>query len=110
MEKRKLKILEVDRLLKQGEKSVRDIFNAYRSKDYDIIVFPWRKDKTCTEVIVFSYSFFDELKYFFEISNKGDEDDPFYDFDLEGMETQTFYDILDEQFEIEVNNLTDVEK
>lgn len=109
MKKRKLKILEVDRPLKSEEKSV-ELFNVYRARGYDIIVFPWKKDKTRTEVIFFDYLLLSELEDLFEISSNFYSDDPFHDFDLEEIETQAFYDILDVKFEIEVNNLTDVEK
>jgi hypothetical protein len=109
MKKRKLKILEINRPLKPEEK-LTELLNVYRAKGYDIIVFPWKRDKTRTEVIFFDYILLSELEGLFEIPSSFYSEDPFHDFDLEGVETQTFYDILDIKFEIKVDKLTDVEK
>lgn len=110
MDRKELKILVVDRELKQGEHPVRDIFDVYKEKGYDIIIFPWRADKPCTEVVVFSYTVLENMSDLFEIPFKEyDEDEIFYDFDLDGIDEQTFYDILDQRFEVLPDNLTGVE-
>ena len=114
MEKRELKILVVDRQLKQGEKVLRDIFDVYKEKGddkgYNIVVFPYRKDKAYTEVVIFSYSIYDDIRFYFKIPKNCGEDDTLYDFDLEGITEQTFFDILDSYgHEVITDNLTDVE-
>lgn len=108
MEKRKLIILAVDRPLKQEEHS-EDIFNVYREKGYDIVIFPWKSDKTRTEVIVFNYCIFSNIKYLFHLPYVYDEDETLYDFNLEGINEQEFYDILNQKFEVVTHNLTAVE-
>jgi len=111
MAKGKLKILTVDRPLRQGEHPVRDIFDAYREKGYDMIIFPWKEDKPRTEVVVFSHDVLNDMRHVFEIPHKEySEDEILYDFDLEGIDEQTFYDILYQHFEIIVSNLTEVER
>lgn len=110
MEKRKLKILEVNRPLKSKEHSVRDIFNVYSKKGYDIIIFPWKKDKPRVEAVVFNHSIFRELRELFYLPYWEEEDKMFYDFDLEDVDEETFYDILDRNYEIEVFYLTEIEE
>ena len=112
MEKTKVKVLVVDRALKEGEHAVKNIFFPYKVKDYDIVIFPFREDKPYTEVVVLKISIKSSFEWgeLFQISVDGDEDDPFFSFELEGIEEEVFYEILSQEFEVESSNLTTVEK
>ena len=109
MAKDLLKILVINRPWREGEKCVA-VFDKYACMGYDLIIFPYREDKKNTEVVFFNRQHeytFDKL---FCIHIECDIDDWLYDFDLEGVTEQTFYDILDQQFEVSISNLTDIEK
>ncbi|MFH1608757.1 MAG: hypothetical protein ABH951_01910 [Patescibacteria group bacterium] len=108
----KLKILVIDRTTKENENIVKDVFNVYGHK-YDLLVFPPKEESA--ECLIQAVSFKPQLRHdFSEIFNQHidyeDEDDDFYDFDLEEIELDTFYDMLTQRFEVETFNLTDVEK
>jgi hypothetical protein len=108
--KNNLKVLVINRTTKEYESIVKDVFQVYGRK-YDLLIFPPKENsKECLIQVV---SFKKELKDdFSEISNQhiNDEHEDFYDFDLEEIELDTFYDMLNQRFEIETFNLTDVEK
>ncbi len=108
MEKRKLKILVINRSLKQGEHPVKDIFQHYKGK-YDVIIFPWREDKKKTEVIFFDVYLIEQFEEIFSVSIELDAPG-FFDFDQEDVTEDTFYDMLDQEFEIDNFNLTDIEE
>jgi hypothetical protein len=112
MNKEPLKILVIDRPWREGEKPC-PVFIKYGDKGYDVIIFPFTETKRKTEVIFFSHykhhSIFEEL-FCIRIPYDMDGGDPFYDFDLEDIEEQTFYDILDQKFEVSTSKLTEVER
>lgn len=108
--KRDLKILIVNRESPTEENVVKDIFFKYRN-DFDLIVFPPKESGEC---IIQCVSFKSELRHdFSEIFNQyidyEDEDDDFFDFDLCEIEMNTFYDMLDQRFEVLNYNLTNIE-
>jgi hypothetical protein len=108
----KLKILIIDRTTKENESIVKDVFNAY-GWNYDLIMFPPKEDSE--ECLIQLISFKPKLRNdFSEIFNRHVdyeyEDDDFYDFDLEEIELETFYEMLNSRFEIETFNLTEIEK
>lgn len=108
----KLKILVIDRPTKENENIVKDVFKVYGWK-YDLLIFPPKEDSE--ECLIQAVSFESKLRNdFSEIFNQyvdyEDEDDDFYDFDLEEIELDTFYDMLNQRFEIETFNLTNIEK
>jgi hypothetical protein len=108
----KLTILVINRPTKVNENIVKDVFNVYGYK-YDLLIFPPKENSE--ECIIQAVSFKSQLRYdFSEIFNRDidyeDEDDDFYDFDLEEIELDTFYDMLDRRFEVETFDLTDIEK
>lgn len=106
-----LKILVIDRQLREDEKPV-PMFEKYERKGFNVIIFPFKEDKRRTEVIFFNFRNLSIFEQLFNIRIEYDMDggDPFYDFDLEEIDEQTFYDILDQKFEVSTSNLTDVEK
>jgi len=108
-----LSILIIDRPLTEMEKVVRDIFMVYGNK-YDLIAFlPKEGDRECRiQIVSFKYSLISDLQILFNILVDYDMDDPdeFFDFDLTQIETDVFYDVLSQRFEIQIFNLTDVEK
>lgn len=110
MIKQSLKILVINRPFNQTEKPVM-LFERYEEKGYDMIIFPFREDKRRTEIIFFSFPIKDDLSILFNVHIDYDPDggDPFYDFDLEGIDEQACYDILSQRFEISTFNLTDIE-
>ena len=77
-----------------------------------VVIFPFREDKPYTEVVVLKISIKSSFEWgeLFQISVDGDEDDPFFSFELEGIEEEVFYEILSQEFEVESSNLTTVEK
>jgi len=104
-----LKILIINRESPAEENVVKDIFFKYR-KDFDLIVFPPKKESG--ECIIQAVSFRSQLRHYFsEIFNQhiDYEDDEFYDFDLQEIEMDTFYDMLDQRFEVLNYNLIDIE-
>ncbi len=109
MFKEKLKILVINRSLKEGEKPVRDIFDVYGDK-YNIIMFPPKENKNTVELIVFSRGHLFDLGRLFGIHPKYDLDDPFYDLDLDDIAEDTFYEVISQEFEIERDELTQIEK
>ena len=111
MEKTKLKILVVDRALEQGEHPVSDIFSVYKQRGFDMVVFPYKEDKQMTEIIILNTNLWGLYNWERLLSTKVNYDGPgFYDCDLEGVETDVFYEILEGEFEIDVEDLTSVEK
>jgi len=110
------KILVFDRPLNPGENAIKDIFIVYggdsENKDkYDLIVFPYKEGKERTEVVIFSQTLMHYgIMDLFEAKCEWPEGEPFGDFDLEGIDEQTFYDILDQRFIVTTDNLSDIEK
>jgi hypothetical protein len=112
MSKEKLNILVIDRHLTDEEKPVL-LFKKYQIEGYDVIIFPFREDKRITEVIFFSY--YKCLRSFEElfqtiIEQDLDDVDTFYDFDLEEIDEDAFYDVLSQKFEVISSKLTEIEK
>lgn len=111
--KNPLTVLVIDRPLKQGEKAVKDIFYIYGEK-YGLIVFPPKEeDHECRiQIVFFKYNLMSDLESIFHTSVDYDIDDPpdFFDFDLTEIGLDTFYDLLNQKFEVQPINLTDVER
>ena len=113
MAKPKLKILVVNRPLRIEEHPVNDIFLIYKQKNYDIVLFPPKETKKRTELIVLNTELMDPIHWAELLGvamNDNEEELPFYDFDLENVEEQTTYDILDQKFEVITTNLTTAEE
>lgn len=109
--KNKLRILVINRTTKENENIVKDVFNVF-GPNYDLLIFPPKENSE--ECLIQAVSFKSNLRHdFSEIFNRHidyeDEDDDFYDFDLEEIELDTFYDMLGQKFEVETFNLTDIE-
>jgi hypothetical protein len=105
-----LRILIVNRKSPAEENVVKDVFFKYRN-DFDLIVFPPKESGEC---VIQCVSFKSQLRNdFSEIFNQHidyeDEDDDFFDFDLQEIEMGTFYDMLDQRFEVSNYNLTAIE-
>lgn len=111
MEKTKLKILVINRSLEKEEKPFL-LFKKYRQEGYDVIIFPFTEKKKLTEVIFFNYSHLSDFEELFCITIEYDldGDESCFDFDLKEIDEQSFYDVLDQRFEIHTVNLTDIEK
>ena len=109
MGKPKLKILVVDRPLRP-KANVVTVFDYYKTEGYELIVFPFREDKRRTEIVFFSSTLIDNLEKLLNIRIDYDEDNPFYDFDMEEVDEDAIYDILDQYFDLEVFNLSVIEK
>ena len=106
MEKEPANILVVNRPWKEGEHIVKDIFTVY-GKKYDLIIFPLTESKNRTEVVIFSRKLmFHGMMDLFEAKCEWPEGEPFGDFDLESIDEQTFYDILDQKFKVTTTNLS----
>jgi hypothetical protein len=110
--KSKLNVLVINRTTKENECIVKDVFEVYGWK-YNLLIFPPKEGSG--ECLIQAISFQSKLMDdFSEIFNQRidyeDEDDDFYDFDLEEIELDTFYDMLNQKFEVETFNLTDIEK
>lgn len=108
----KLTILVINRPTKKNENVVKDIFNVYGRK-YDLLIFP--PEENSVECLIQAVSFkFGLRDIFSEIFNQyidhENDDDDFYDFDLEEIELDIFYDMLGKRFEVETFNLTDIKK
>jgi hypothetical protein len=111
LDKEDLKILVIDRSWKEGEKPVPFFEKAY-VEEFNVVIFPLTEQKNCTEVIFFRYRYISWFQSLFHISIDYDMDggDPFYDFDLEDIDEQTFYDILDQDFNVLTSKLSKVEQ
>lgn len=112
MNKDKLKVLVINRTTKENENIVKDVFNVY-GWDYDLILFPPKEESG--ECLIQLVSFQSKLRSdFSEIFNQRIdyeyEDDDFYDFDLEEIKLDVFYDMLSQRFEVETFDLTSIEK
>ena len=109
--KEKINILVIDRPWGKEEKPVL-MFEKYEKQGFDIVIFPFTETKRRIEVIFFDFlkrSIFEKL-FHISIDYDLDEIDPFFDFVLREVDEQTFYDILDQVFEVLPLELTVVEK
>lgn len=110
MEKTKLKILVVDRNLKQGEHPVTDIFSVYKHRGFDMVIFPYREDKQTTEIIILNTNLKDPYDWQKMLSAEVNSGPGFYDCDLDSVTEDVLYEILEGEFEIETETLTSAEK
>jgi len=112
MNKTPLKVLVIDRALKDGEHPVTDIFNVYVKQKFDLVLFPFSEKKRVNEMIVLNRSIMRSWDWerLFSVEVEIAEDPWFYDFDVPEVEEETIYDILDKEFDVETIKLTDAEK
>jgi len=110
--KSKLKVLVINRTPKENENVVEDVFRVY-GQAYDLIIFPPKEDsgECLIQVVSFRSVLRNDLSQIFNRQiDYEDEEDDFYDFDLEEIELDIFYDMLSQRFEVQAFNLTDIEK
>ncbi len=110
---RKMNILVVNRPLKDGEQSVKDIFMVYGLK-YNLIMFPPKvNDPVCKmRLVTFNPNIIDDLdkSLSMKITCEQDVEGRFFDFDLAGIDEDLFYDKLSHEFDIILCSLSEVEK
>jgi hypothetical protein len=105
-QKKLLRVMVVNREFTKEELHVVDFFHNCKELGYDMVIFPFKEDKRRTEVIYFDYMLTDDFFLLFQA--RIETDGPgFFDFDLEEITEETFYDILDQQFTVMPFNLTD---
>jgi hypothetical protein len=108
----KLKVLIINRKLKENENVVEDVFGVY-GWDYGLIIFPPKEDsgECLIQVVSFQSGLRNDLSQIFNRQiDYEDEEDHFYDFDLQEIELDTFYEMLSQRFEVQTFNLTDIER
>lgn len=96
-EKKVLRIMVVDRKFGPLEEQGISFFNQCNALGYDMVIFPFREDNRRTEVIYFDFTLTEALQELFCVDFETDYPG-FCDFDLDEVEEQTFYDILNQQF------------
>jgi hypothetical protein len=109
MNKQPIKVLSVDRNLKPKEQPI-DLFERYNIKGYNVMIFPIKKSERTVEVVFFDEENIPVMEELFSIKIPSSEDNFFYEFEINDIDEQGFYDVLDKKFEISTYKLTDIEK
>ncbi len=108
MDKNKLTILVIDRPFKEKETAAKNILPIYGPK-YDLIMFPPKEDdpETRIQLVFCKQKLIEEFKNLFSIRfDYGPNDlNEFFDFDIADID-----EVLSQNFEIKIFNLTEVEK
>ena len=105
-----LKVLEIDRSVKDGEHAV-DIFKKHMYA-YDLLLFPPKEnDPECRIQCISARDEYQmDFQKIFSVVIESDDDAPFYDFDVTQITQDVFYDVLDILFDIELTQLTKIER
>lgn len=108
MNKQAIKILSVNRNLKPKEQPI-DLFEKYNIKGYHVMIFPIGGSERTVEVVFFDEENIPVMEELFSIKIPHSEDDFFYEFEINDIDEQGFYDVLNQKFEISTYKLTDIE-
>ena len=106
MSKKIIKILTIDK--KTNSISSLVLFDIATEKKCDLIVFHPNEKKNCLEIILINYNkishnYFEEK---FQITIKKDDEGYFSNFEIPKITKEEFYQTLNEDFEIEVDFLS----
>ncbi len=110
--KDKLNILVINRNLNQNETATQHIFPIY-GELYDLMLFPPKELGTelLIQFVFYKYSLITNLENIFHKSIQYDGNDAadFFDMDITEIELNVFYDMLNQEFEVNVTELTTIE-